>query len=255
MANTKPIGIAYADPDFDSLSVGGSAVNTTAVTGVTAGTATASKAVILDANKAVDVVRTASLRIGASGSETAVTASGAELNLIDGTVAGTAVASKALALGADKNVDTIAVADGGLKLGAGAGTAVTATAAELNKMDGIPASVTVVVTTPGASGTCDAAFTFKDAAGATIAIPVALPFYLSGVDGLSITGAITSILAADTPVGAVGVLTTGQSGLLVTTAAGLGSVKLTGANATTYYITFIGLGGRLIVSPALLTKA
>ena len=131
----------------------------------------------------------------------------------------------------------------------------TLTVAELNKLAGIPASVTVVVTTPGASGTCDAAFTFKDAAGATIAIPAALTFYLSASTGLTLTAAITSILAADTPVGGVGVLTTGQSGILVTTAAGLASVKLTGAAATSYFITFIGPGGRLIVSPALLTKA
>lgn len=62
-----------------------------------------------------------------------VTATTAEINLIDGAVAGTAVASKALALGADKNVDVLAIADGGLKLGAGAGTAVTATAVELNE--------------------------------------------------------------------------------------------------------------------------
>jgi hypothetical protein len=60
------------------------------------------------------------------------TSSTAELNLIDGSVAGTAVASKALVLGANKNVDTLAIADSGLKLGAGAGTAVTATAAEIN---------------------------------------------------------------------------------------------------------------------------
>jgi len=64
-----------------------------------------------------------------------VTATTAELNLIDGSVAGTAVASKALALGADKNVDVLAVAD--LKLGAGAGTSVTSTAAELNILDGV----------------------------------------------------------------------------------------------------------------------
>jgi len=63
-----------------------------------------------------------------------VTASANEINLIDGSIAGTAVASKALALGANKNVDTLAIADGGLKLGAGAGTAVTATAVELNEM-------------------------------------------------------------------------------------------------------------------------
>lgn len=44
------------------------------------GTVEASKVVVLDANKAQDVVRTASLRLGASGSETAVTATAAELN-------------------------------------------------------------------------------------------------------------------------------------------------------------------------------
>lgn len=79
----------------------------------------------------------------------ATTASAAELNLINGSVAGTAVASKALVLGANKNVDVLAVAD--LKLGAGAGTSVTATAAELNKLasaGAIVASGTKVVNTP-----------------------------------------------------------------------------------------------------------
>lgn len=157
--------------------------------------------------------------------------------------------------------DSLAVQSGGevdfesgsaLKIG---GAEVTASADELNKMDGVPYSVTVAVTTPGASGTCDAAFTFKDAAGVAIAFAVALPFYLSGSTGLAVTAAITGIAAADTPVGGVVPLTTGQSGMLVTTAAGLASLKLDGVAATTYYITFVGPGGRLIVSPALLTKA
>lgn len=43
-----------------------------ALLGATAGTATASKAVILDANKAIDAVRTAALYVGTSGSEAAV---------------------------------------------------------------------------------------------------------------------------------------------------------------------------------------
>jgi len=68
-----------------------------------------------------------------------LTASVAELNLLDGSVAGTAVASKAAVLGANKNLDVLAVAD--LKLGAGAGVSVTATAAELNALDGITAGV------------------------------------------------------------------------------------------------------------------
>ena len=75
----------------------------------------------------------------------AVTASAAELNLIDGSIAGTAVASKALALGSDKNVDVLVVADGGLFLGSGAGTAVSATAAELNIAADVSAQTEAVV--------------------------------------------------------------------------------------------------------------
>jgi hypothetical protein len=61
-----------------------------------------------------------------------LTASAAELNKLDNVTAGTVTASKAVVVGAQKNVDVLAVAD--LKLGAGAGTSVTATAAEINKL-------------------------------------------------------------------------------------------------------------------------
>lgn len=54
----------------------------------------------------------------------------AELAALEGVTAGTVSASKAIIVGANKNIDTIAIAD--LKLGAGAGTSVTATAAQLN---------------------------------------------------------------------------------------------------------------------------
>jgi len=145
--------------------------------GVTAGTVTAGKAVVTTTSKHIDalVISDGGLALGA-GAGTAitstaaelnildgatlavaelnildgvtstaaelnildgVTATAAEINLIDGSIAGTAVASKALALGADKNVDVLAVADGGLALGAGAGTAITSTAAELNILDGV----------------------------------------------------------------------------------------------------------------------
>lgn len=46
---------------------------------------------------------------GASLTGAGITASAAELNLLDGSLAGTAVASKALALGATKNIDTLLV--------------------------------------------------------------------------------------------------------------------------------------------------
>lgn len=77
---------------------------------------------------------------------TAITSSAAELNLLDTSVAGTAVASKALVLGANKNIDVLAVAD--LKLGAGAGTSVSATAAEINRACDVSARVVTVATTP-----------------------------------------------------------------------------------------------------------
>ncbi len=60
-----------------------------------------------------------------------------ELGYLNGTTAGTTVASKALVVGSNKNVDTLVIADGGLYLGAGAGTAVTSSAAELNLVDGV----------------------------------------------------------------------------------------------------------------------
>ena len=50
---------------------------------VTPGTATASKAVVLDSNSHINTVKTAALHIGSSGSETQVTASAAELNLLN----------------------------------------------------------------------------------------------------------------------------------------------------------------------------
>ena len=81
--------------------LGAAAVTTTAgelnvLDAVTAGTAAASKAVVLDANAAVNAVKTAALHIGTSGSETQVTATGAELNYNDITTLGTVEASKAV---------------------------------------------------------------------------------------------------------------------------------------------------------------
>lgn len=57
-----------------------------ALLGATAGTNTASKALIGDANKHIDVLETASLKLGATGATTAVTSTAAELNQLDGAV-------------------------------------------------------------------------------------------------------------------------------------------------------------------------
>ena len=81
------------------------------------GTTTASSGLIVDANKSTSELRTAALYIGTSGSDTLVTSTAAELNildgvtstpaelnLIDGSVAGTVVASKAVVVDSNKDI-------------------------------------------------------------------------------------------------------------------------------------------------------
>lgn len=62
-----------------------------------------------------------------------------------GVTAGTVSASKGVVVGADKEIDTLAIADGGLKLGSGAGTAVLATAAELNRATDVSTRIVTLV--------------------------------------------------------------------------------------------------------------
>jgi cytoskeletal protein CcmA (bactofilin family) len=132
----------------DKLKVAGVALASPAeslyLDGITPGTVTASKAVVVDADKHIDtiVIADGGLKLGAT-TGTAVTSTAAEINLLDGSVAGTSVASKAAVLGANKNLDVLVIADGGLSLGAGAGTAITATAAEINLIDGSIAGTAV----------------------------------------------------------------------------------------------------------------
>jgi hypothetical protein len=72
------------------------------LSGVTPGTAAASKALVGDANKAVDVLRTASLRIGASGSEVDKT------NVAIGVAAGYKVARGVVAVtNAHSGIETV----------------------------------------------------------------------------------------------------------------------------------------------------
>lgn len=67
-----------------------SSADLTKIDGITDGTATASRAVVLDANKHVDEINTASLKLGASGATVAVTATAAQLNALAGASAGIA---------------------------------------------------------------------------------------------------------------------------------------------------------------------
>ena len=83
------------------------------------GTTTASSVLIVDANKSTSQLRTPALYIGTSGSDTLVTSTAAELNildgvsstaaelnLVDGSIAGTVVASKAVVVDQYKDISS-----------------------------------------------------------------------------------------------------------------------------------------------------
>ena len=74
---------------------------------VALGTATASKAVVLDTNSHIDTVKTAALHIGTSGSETEVTSTATQLNYLNGL---TAVIETNLAAGTAATHTTLASA-------------------------------------------------------------------------------------------------------------------------------------------------
>jgi hypothetical protein len=94
---------------------------------VVAGTTSASKALVVDSNKALDTLVIATLKLGA-GAGTAVTSTAAEINVLHSVTAGTAAASSALVLGASKDVDTIKI-DSQLTLASAASAAYGATIA------------------------------------------------------------------------------------------------------------------------------
>ena len=81
------------------------------------GTTTASSVLIVDANKSTSEIRTSALYLGTSGSDVLVTATAGELNaldgitstvtelnLVDGSIVGTVVASKAVVVDANKDI-------------------------------------------------------------------------------------------------------------------------------------------------------
>ncbi len=86
---------------------------------------------IYDLNNSMSAAQNAAL-----GTRVATLESGYDTDLVPA-VAGEVEASKLVLVGTNKNIDTIAIAQNGLKIGSGAGTAVTTTAAELNILDGV----------------------------------------------------------------------------------------------------------------------
>jgi len=78
--------------------------------GITNGTQAAGKCVVADSNVNTGVAKVTGLHIGTSGSETEVTATPAEINLLDTAVAGTVVNSKAVIYSADGDIAAGSVA-------------------------------------------------------------------------------------------------------------------------------------------------
>lgn len=186
------------------------------------------------------------------------TPSATELGFIDGVTAGTVAADKAVVATTNKHIDTIAISDGGLKLGSGAGTAVTATAAELNILDnctaayqdlnsvkGLPYSFTLTPSA-GAENVCEVAIVAKQPDGATSLTHVAaLLVWLSD----SATGAGLTTTSASGTVQAksgsqdLAALTAKKCLLVQTTAAGLYTLEITDTAKTLFKVCVATLQG------------
>jgi len=104
----------YLGASGSAIQVTASAAELNKLDGATVGTATASKAVVLDSNLHMNAVKTTGLYLGASGSAVLVSSTSAELNILDGA--------------------TLAVAELNILDG------VTASTAEINKLDGVTAT-------------------------------------------------------------------------------------------------------------------
>ena len=139
--------------------------------------------------------------------------------------------------GAEIDIET----GGALKL---AGTAVTTTAPEINRLGGGWASFTTTATP--ASGSCGVQLVFKDAARITMAVPSTGMLYLSEVaTGLTHDLADTSLAVLTN--GAVTNIGGEGPSIFTTTAAGLLGVTIT-AGADDYYIVIMKPNGALAVS-------
>lgn len=180
---------------------------------------------------------------------TEVTASASELNAAKGVTPGTAVASKAAVLGANKNLDVLAILD--LKLGAGAGTSLTSTINELNALDGMPSGATIVVNAEGGN-VINVAIQLEDADGVDLAVRGSIQAYLSDdANGDSI--------AASAPDGNVAVGTDGLSMPMITDkffqlvseADGDIDLDIGESGTPTWYLILIMPNGFLIASEAI----
>ena len=167
VVNSKAVVYGAAgEVDVTSLEIGGTAV-----------TATASELNVLDG-------------ITASTSELnildGVTATSSELNLVDGSVAGTVVNSKAVVYGAagEVNATTLQIA----------GSSITATAAELNVLDGITASTAELNILDGVTATSSELNLVDGSVANTVVNSKAVVYGAAGevaASSIATTGAVT----------------------------------------------------------------
>ena len=125
----------------------------------------------------------------------------------------------------------------------------TAVAAELNSLTGLPASVSM--TTTPASGTCAVQLTFKDSTGTAITHAITGIGYSSAVDGLSVV-AVTSFATLTN--GAIDPITTTKDFRFITKADGTLGCTLT-ASAGTYYLSFQLPNGKIITTGAIVVNS
>ena len=138
------------------------------------------------------------------------------------------------------------------------GTAVTSSAAEVNILTGVTADkfdlntvadaiVSMSTTATPASGSNGVQFVFKDGTGTAIASQRSMISYISDVNGAPVT-AVTSFAALTN--GSVDLLIVGKQYRVLTTAAGLLGLTVTGS-AGTVYVSFQLPNGKILTSSAL----
>lgn len=163
--------------------------------------------------------------------------SAAELAVLDGVVAGTVLAGKAVIATTDKHIDTLAISDGGLKLGAGAGTAISATAAEINTLDDSAAFADGLSRVRVATATYD--FAEHGGAISAIGLGVSLPDNAIVLDGM--VDVITTLQTAGADAGTIALSVEGADDIVAAIAvsdgtnpwdAGPQAIKPLGTSAT-----------------------
>ena len=215
------------------------------VDGVTAGTRTASKAIVVDADGTIDALDIDALSIlGVASTSTA-----AELNVLAGVTPGTRTVSKAIVVDASGTIDALDVDALALN-----GVAVDATAAELNLNDNKLAGATIGV---GADAGTTVAVTiqFTDAAGADMATPVAVKWYYSsdalGLDPLGTAHDGGTAIGSD---GALIETVADVSGLMISEADGDVDLVVTDAGAFSAYLVLV-INDALVISDELVHEA